>query len=157
MDVEQPAVQPPVTSVKVTHCFSVAPERVFDAWLDPDLVRQWFAPGLGEMVRVDVDPQVGGKFSFVQRRGEDDVDHVGTYLELDRPRRLAFTWSVPQDSDDTSRVVIDIAPLETGSELTLTHELHPDWADYAERTEEAWSKMLQAMDEALGSTFALPE
>jgi len=157
MDVEQPVVQPPVTSVKVTHRFEAAPERVFDAWLTPDSVRQWFGPGLGEMVRVDVDPQVGGKFSFVQKRGEDDVDHVGTYLELDRPRRLAFTWGVPQDSDDISRVVIDIAPLEDGSELTLTHELHPDWTDYAERTEEAWSKMLQAMDEALASTFALPE
>lgn len=157
MDIEQPVEQPPVTNVSVTHRFDAGPERVFDAWLDPDSVRQWFGPGLGEMVRVDVDPQVGGKFSFVQRRGEDDVDHVGTYLELDRPRRLAFTWGVPQDSDDISRVVIDIAPREEGSELTLTHELHPDWADYAERTEEAWSKMLDAMDEALGSTFALPE
>lgn len=152
MDVEQP----PVTAVTVTHRFAVPPERVFDAWLSPEAVRQWFGPGLGALVRVDVDPQVGGTFSFVQRRGDEDVDHAGTYLEVDPPRRLAFTWGVPQDSDDTSRVVIDIEPLDEGSGLTLTHELHPDWAGHAEQTEKAWSKMLQAMEEALASTFALP-
>lgn len=45
----------------------------------------------------------------------------------------------------SSRVIVDILALETGCELTLTHELHPDWADYAGRTEAAWSGMLDAL------------
>lgn len=64
----------------MTHRFNVSAERVFDAWLDPAKVKQWFGPGLGEMVRVDVEPRVGGTFSFVQRRGNDAIDHVGVYL-----------------------------------------------------------------------------
>jgi hypothetical protein len=44
-------------------------------------------------------------------------------------------------------VTVDIAPIKTGSELTLTHELHLDWADYAEQTEAAWTKMLATLSE----------
>jgi len=51
---------------------------------------------------------------------------------------------------DSSRVTINIAPLEKGCELTLIHELHPDWADYADRTGGAWTKMLDALATTLG-------
>jgi hypothetical protein len=54
------------------------------------------------------------------------------------------------ETADSSRVTIDIAPLEKGCELTLVHELHPDWADYAERTEAGWSKMLGALGAMIG-------
>jgi hypothetical protein len=47
-------------------------------------------------------------------------------------------------------VVIEIAPLETGCELTLTHEMQPKWADFAERVQSGWSKMLAALAATLG-------
>jgi uncharacterized protein YndB with AHSA1/START domain len=76
----------------VTHTFAASPEKVFDAWITGEKVREWFAPGMGEMVRVAIDARLGGAFSFVQRRGMDDVDHLGKYIEFARPDRLAFTW-----------------------------------------------------------------
>jgi uncharacterized protein YndB with AHSA1/START domain len=132
-------------TVRVTQRFSVPPERVFDAWLDPELLGRWMVgPGVRdeEIVRLAVDPRVNGRFSFVVRRDGQELDHLGQYLELDRPRRLVFTWGVDQDAGDSSRVFIDIVPLETGSELTLTHELDPAWAEYADRTEAGWAMML---------------
>lgn len=140
--------------VRVTRRFSASPERVFDAWLDPAMIgRFMFGPALREeeVVRLTLDARVGGSFSFVVRRQGEEIDHIGEYLEIDRPRRLAFTWGIAQESSpDMSRVIIDIAPQETGSELTLTHELHPDWADYADRTEAAWAKMLDMLVAVLG-------
>jgi uncharacterized protein YndB with AHSA1/START domain len=68
---------------------------VFDAFLDPDLIRSWFGPGLGEIVHIDVHAHVGGVFSISQRRGEMVIDTHGTYHTLDRPRRLAFSWATP--------------------------------------------------------------
>jgi uncharacterized protein YndB with AHSA1/START domain len=136
--------------VTVVHCFKAAPERVFDAWLSPDLVGQWmFGAKLRdeEILRIAVDGRVGGSFSFLVRRQGEEIDHVGKYLEIDRPRRLVFTWGIGEG--DSSRVVIDIVPVGTGCELTLTHELHPDWADYAARTEAGWTKMLGVLDEVL--------
>jgi len=139
--------------VRVTRRYPASPEQVFDAWLDPAMIGKWmFGPALREeeVVRISLDPRVGGSFSFVVRRQGQEIDHVGEYLEIDRPRRLAFTWGVA-DEEGSSRVIIDIVPLENGCELTLTHQLHPDWADYADRTEAAWTKML----DVLASTLAL--
>lgn len=142
-------------TVRVTHRFRAARERVFDAWLDPELIGRWMlGPGLrdDEVVRIAVDPRVGGDFSFVLRRQGQEIDHVGEYLEIDRPHRLVFTWGVRQDVPDSSRVIIDIVPLEAGAELTLTHELSPNWADFASRTEAGWTKILGAMAATLSES-----
>jgi len=34
---------------------------------------------------------------------------------------------------------------EPSYDLTLNHESHPDWADYADRTKAAWGKMLEIL------------
>jgi uncharacterized protein YndB with AHSA1/START domain len=140
--------------VVVTHRFSASSERVFDAWLDPEMIGKWmFSPTLleQEVVSISLDPRVGGSFSFVVRRQDNEIDHIGKYLEIDRPRRLVFTWWIRQDSVDSSRVMVDIVAQGTGSEITLTHELDPAWADYESRTRDSWTKMLQVLDNTLSS------
>jgi uncharacterized protein YndB with AHSA1/START domain len=138
--------------VRVSRWFDASPERVFDAWLTPGLVGKWmFGPALRdeEVLRIELDAQVGGTFSFLVRRQGELIDHVGRYLEIDRPLRLVFTWGTDHDPPDSSRVSIDIVRLENGAELTLLHQLHPEWADYAGRVEAAWTKMLDTLDETL--------
>jgi uncharacterized protein YndB with AHSA1/START domain len=84
----------------------------------------------------------------VDRRDGEDIEHVGEYLEIDRPRRLVFTFAVPKFSTENTRVTVDIVPLDTGCELTLTHEgVLPD---YAARTESGWGKILDALAATLG-------
>jgi uncharacterized protein YndB with AHSA1/START domain len=71
--------------VRVTQRFSVPPERVYDAWLEPASLGTWmFGPRLGdeEVVRFTLDARVGGTFSFVVRRQGALLDHTGTYLDL---------------------------------------------------------------------------
>jgi uncharacterized protein YndB with AHSA1/START domain len=134
--------------VTVTKCFDVAPERVFDAWLSSEMIGRWmFGPALRdeEVVRITLDPRVGGRFSFVVRRQGNEIDHIGRYLEIDRPRRLVFTWAVAPDAEDASRVTIEIVPQGAGCDLTLTHEMQPQWADFAGRVHEGWTTMLGAL------------
>jgi uncharacterized protein YndB with AHSA1/START domain len=136
--------------VVVKRRFNASAERVFDAWLDRDLIGQWmFGPKLRDetIVHLALDPRVGGRFSFAVRRGNETIDHVGEYLEIEPPRRLVFTWSIA--NADSSRVIAEIAAREPGCELTLSHELHPDWADYAERTRAGWTTMLHALESEL--------
>jgi uncharacterized protein YndB with AHSA1/START domain len=136
-------------TARVTHRFEVTAERVFDALLDVEKARRFmFATPTGQMVRAEIDPRVGGAFCFIDRRDGEDVVHTGEYLELDRPRRLVFSFVV--DGSDASQVTIDIAPLERGCELTLTHEMLAEWAAYVEQTEAGWSSILNALDETLG-------
>lgn len=129
--------------VRVTRRFDASAERVFDAWLDAEMARRFlFATSTGQMVRAEIDPRVGGTFNFTDRRDGVDVVHMGEYLEIDRPRRLVFTFHVGTDSQELSRVSIDIAPAGTGCELTLTHEMDPKWAQFKERTLAGWTMIL---------------
>src|SRR5579863_7829139 len=112
--------------LRITRHFNASSERVFDAWLNPDSACKWlFATSTGDMTRVEIDARVGGKFVIVERRDGEDVEHRGEYLEIDRPRRLVFTFAVPKYSSQQSKVSIDILWTENGCELTLTQEKFP--------------------------------
>jgi uncharacterized protein YndB with AHSA1/START domain len=135
-------------SIQVTRRFDASADRVFDAWLDPARAGKWlFATPTGQMVRVEIDARVGGAFTIV-RRDDEDVEHVGEYLEIDRPRRLVFTFRVPKFSDATTRVSVDIVALANGCELTLTHEGVP--SDWVSRTESGWGTLLDGLANTLG-------
>ena len=134
--------------VRVTRHFSASPERVFDAWLDPEKAARFlYATPEGEMVRVEIDARVGGRYSIVDRRDGQDVEHTGEYLEIDRPRRLVFTLQVPFYSEEIDRIAIEIEPADGGSELTLIHETTPAWADSAG---DGWKMIL----DGLGKVFS---
>jgi uncharacterized protein YndB with AHSA1/START domain len=130
-------------TIIITRRFDFSIERVFDAWLDPAKARKFlFATPTATMVRVDIDARVGGSFN-ITRRDDDDVEHIGTYLEIDRPRRLVFTFGVPKYSAQMTRVSIDLKPLPTGCELTLTHEgVLPEWIDSGR---EGWGMILDGL------------
>jgi uncharacterized protein YndB with AHSA1/START domain len=131
-------------TLKVTRRFKATPERVFDAWLDPAKARLFlFATPTGQMVKVEIDARVGGRFLIVDRRDGEDVAHEGEYLEIDRPRRLRFTFGVMKYSKEYSRVTIDIAPATGGCELILTHEgVLPEYAD---KTPDGWNSILDGL------------
>ncbi|MDB5099510.1 MAG: hypothetical protein JWM80_3931 [Cyanobacteria bacterium RYN_339] len=138
--------------ITVTHRFSASPERVFDAWLDPAKIANWMvAPArkmMGtedECLKIEVDARPGGKFSFVVRRAGEDLDHTGDYLEVDRPRRLAFTWGVPKYSKDFSTITLTFAPDGTGTLVTL--EAAGVAEEYRERTQQGWTAILAEVGE----------
>ena len=143
----------PIPIVRVSRRFTATPARVFDAWLEPETARKFlFATKTGTMVRVDIDARVGGHFVLVDRRDGEDIEHTGEYLEIDRPRRLVFTFGVPKYSAVFTRVTIDVAPLESGCELTLTHEgVLPEWL---ERSKEGWTMILSGLAELMASVEA---
>jgi uncharacterized protein YndB with AHSA1/START domain len=134
-------------TVRVTRRIAASAERAFDAWLDPATAGQFlFATPTGTMIKVEIDPRVGGRFNFTDRRPDmGDVEHVGEYLELDRPRRLVFTFAVPAFSDQLSTVALDFRPEGDGCEVTLTHEGVLE--EYAERTEAGWGTILGRLGE----------
>ncbi len=138
----------PGTTVKVNHGYDASPGDVYDAWLTPDHAGRFlFATPEGRMVRTEIDPKVGGKFCIVESRQGQEIEHVGTYVELERPLRLAFDFSVPRLSSETTRVTIDIEPQGTGCEVFLTHCDVP--GDSAERTQGGWEKILKGLEAVL--------
>lgn len=144
----------PPTRAVVLRQFPVSAERVFDAWLDPAMLGRWmFGPGVRDerVVRLQTDARPGGSFSFVVERGGAEFDHVGEYLEIDRPRRLVFTWGMRDQLPETSRVTVEITPTADGCSLKLVHEMAPGWEAFADKAAASWNKMLAALETALRS------
>jgi uncharacterized protein YndB with AHSA1/START domain len=135
--------------IVIKRAYAFSAERVFDAWLTPEITRRWlFTTADSEVVRCEIDARVGGRFEIVDRRdsGEfkGDIRHVGEYLEIDRPRRLVFTFGVPQFDPAMSRVEIDIVAKDTGCELTLTHHGVPQ--EWQPPTTQGWTTLLGSLE-----------
>ena len=142
-------------SVTVTRHFDVPADRVFDAWLDVEAARQWlFTMPDTQPVSAEIDPRVGGSFTFVDRRAGSDVTHRGTFLEIDRPNRLRMRFWVSDKPDAVDLLTVDIQPDGDGCTLTLLHELHPEWAAYQSFTEIAWEAMFDLLTTSLGATVS---
>jgi uncharacterized protein YndB with AHSA1/START domain len=143
---------PDAPVVRIERRLGATPERVFDAWLDPVWIgRFMFGSHLRDeqVVSLTNEPRVGGQFHYRVARQGVEVDHTGTYREIDRPRRLVFTWGVDAEQGDLSVVTIELAVDGDGCRLTLTHGLHPDWAEYTQRTQQGWTKIVGDLAEAL--------
>ena len=149
------------TIVRVSQRYSAPAERVFDAWLTPNQAARFlFRTRTGNVMQCEITPEVGSGFTVIDRRpaadGEEsvfDVVHMGKYLEIDRPRRIVFEFSVLTfGSEDPTRVTVDVAPVSPmACELTLTHDMGP--CEHARQLEQAsrrgWTNMLALLEREL--------
>ncbi len=134
-------------TVRVSRKFAHSAEAVFDAWLNPAIAGKFlFATPTGVMKTVEIDARVGGRFNIVETRDGEDAVHEGEYLEIDRPRRLVFSFG-DNIAFPTTTVTVEIVGTPGGCELTLTHEGVLE--DYAERTHGGWTMILDSLDRAL--------
>jgi uncharacterized protein YndB with AHSA1/START domain len=130
--------------LRMTRRFDAAPERVFDAWLDPRVASKWlFTSPESEKYEAQIDARIGGRYTITDRRGGKEYTGVGEYLEIDRPRRLVFTFAMPQFAPDVDRIIVEIVPDGAGCILTLTQQGLPP--DYKEATKAGWGKMFDAL------------
>ena len=138
-----------IVEIEVSRRIAAPPEKVFDAWLNAKGVGGWlFATPDGVMEKVEVDPRVGGRFQVNERRGDDLAEHFGTYVEIDRPRRLAFDFATSFEETPT-RVTVTIEPDGDGSLVTLRHE--GVWPEWEQKTRQGWTKILDGLARTLES------
>lgn len=134
----------PERALRMTRRFAAAPERVFDAWLAPETARRWlFASAADEAYHAEIDARVGGRYTITARRQGVDYTAVGEYLEIDRPRRLVFTFAMPQFAPEADWITVELAPDGDGCLLTFTQQGLPP--EYIAATEEGWALMFDAL------------
>jgi len=131
-------------ALRMSRRFDASPERLFEAWTDPDLAARWlFTSPTSERHSAELDVRVGGKWAITDRREGVDYRALGEYLEVERPRRLVFTFGMPQFSPAFNKVTVEVDADGAGSMMTLTQEDLP--ADYIPATEEGWRAMFDAL------------
>lgn len=84
--------------LRIERLFDAPPELVFDTFVDPGAQQELFAGGgpEGWILRESrIDLRVGGTWTTVIGPADGEPDRITSiFTEIERPRRLAFTYSM---------------------------------------------------------------
>ncbi|MCT4476060.1 SRPBCC domain-containing protein [Peribacillus frigoritolerans] len=148
------------TTLKMTRNFDVVPEMVFDAWLNPEMMRKWFFTLEGTNKVAQNDPQVGGTWEIIDHRDGKDYRAIGEYLEMDPPNKLVFTFKMPQFSELVDTITVELKELQKGCEMTFSQKIivphEENWTEsdiekalreYHDGSEHGWNLMFMGLKE----------
>lgn len=143
---------PAPTTLIMKHTFNASPERVYKAWTDPAIMREFMCVSDNAQVEVETDVRLAGSFRIAMHR-EDGEKFIatGTYRELVPNERIVCTWSWEEDDPALARetiLTLEFAPRGTQTELTLTHENFRD-AQQRDNHAKGWGAMLAELDRVL--------
>lgn len=76
----------------ITRLIHAPREKLFRAWTEPELLKQWFCPKPWSVSRVENDVRSGGNCLVVMKSPEgQDFPNPGVYLEIIPGRKIVFT------------------------------------------------------------------
>jgi len=116
------------------------PEVVYEAWIEPQGIREWMCPGDVLSAEAFLDVRVGGSYRIVMKAKDRDHVHTGVYQVVEPPSKLVFTWS-EEGNPAPSLVTVEIFGHGGESELVLTHERFPT-IDIMKRYEGGWGQIV---------------
>lgn len=128
-------------------------DEVWTALTDPDVTARFW--GHSQVS----DWHVGSRVEHVRVDGSGIADAAGTVVEVDRPRRLSFSFGEPGHADDPavaqSVVTFEIEPYRDIVKLTLTHARLQSAAD-REAIGHGWPSVLANLKTLLETGETLP-
>jgi uncharacterized protein YndB with AHSA1/START domain len=143
-----------IATFRTERSFSASPEEVFDAWTNPEVLRRWWmrdsswsSPGC------EVDLRVGGRYVLRMRDADGELHVVGgEYREVDRPRRLVYTWRWEGDGGPNpghvSIVTVEFHAAGDATTVVLEHSGLPS-QESRTRHGAGWGSVLQRLAEAI--------
>lgn len=145
--------------VRIQEAFDAPRERVFDAWVRPEMLERWFAPH-GCSLRIErLDARTGGGFHWcIDDPAFGECWTIGSYIEVVRPERIVFTSVIADasgqpatpasqghDPEWPAETAVRVTFDERGGQTVVTLEqsvsealakrtgAHPSWKEMLER------------------------
>ena len=121
MDRAQAVADPANGQILASVEIAATPERVFRALASAEVADWWVRPGVFSTSEWGGDVRIGGRWrSSGIARGEAYAIE-GEFVEVDPPRKLAFTWHRVGLPGAPTTVTHLLEPLDGGTRLTLRH------------------------------------
>ena len=137
------------STVQIRRRMRATAEQIFDLWTKPDLMVRWMSPFPGAVnCKASCDLRPGGAFSLVMSSAESSREVCGTYVQVDRPRKLVFTWIGPLTNNVNTLVTVELYPRGDETDLVLTHERIPTQAIREGHTR-GWGNILDHLTDAV--------
>ena len=133
--------------LQVTRVIAADPETVFDAWTQPEHIKQWSAPEGMDIPISEVDLTVGGRFHLQMRNAEGGTHNArGIYQVIDRPMRLVYSWEWDEHPDHgRSLITVEFQAVDDGTEVTMTHSGLPTEKSVTDH-EGGWTSCLNRLE-----------
>ena len=133
-------------SLTIRRRFNAAPEKVFNAWTDPEKVKRWMGPGAVEVLHADSDPRTGGHYRWVMKSpGGEEHDVSGIYREVIPNEKLVFTWTWKSTPERESLVTLTFKKDGDGTLMTLIHEQFFD-DEARDRHKQGWTGAMEKLE-----------
>jgi uncharacterized protein YndB with AHSA1/START domain/dihydrofolate reductase len=150
---ENGAASTPDEAFVLAQTLSAPPQAIFDAWTQPELMKQWMFVGpSNEIYKVQADVRVGGAFSILEWTGAEHIDHFGHFTEVSAPHRLAFSLRVPKHFPGRTLVRVQITVDPVGASVILRQSgVDP------RVVEKPWRAMFDALAKLVGDLRSAAE
>jgi len=135
-----PARAQDLTAVLVVRrTIAASPERLFDAWTDPQQLVHWWGPPPVQCIAAEIDLRVRGRYRIANRFPDGRVLWiVGAFEVISRPTLLVYSWRIESGPHPRERVRVQfLARGASKTEVVVTHERIVD-GDLRRRHRDGW-------------------
>jgi uncharacterized protein YndB with AHSA1/START domain len=120
------------TTLVIKREFQASPERIYEAWTNPEILQRWWGPEGVDIPDVTLDVREGGNWTTTMksdRFGERIVR--GKYVTLEPPTRLVFTWGWVDNGKRGHETEVEILLIKADAKTTmiLTQKVFPAVGD----------------------------
>lgn len=120
---EDVSIDPQGLVLEMTCVLEAPRELLFYAVSEPAALVKWWGPSGFTTPEVELDLEVGGRYRFGMQPPEGDLFHLaGEFIEIDPPRRLAYTfrWEEPAPDDQETVVTLTLDAVGEGTSFHLS-------------------------------------
>jgi len=119
----------PIKEVKFERTYDASLEKVWKAWTDPEMLKQWWGPNNVIIPECEVDIRVGGRIYIVMEAGEAMGPYKGTrwpmdgkYTVVEKNSKLAYTakaWTEGQEATTQIDQVTELSLVDDNGKTKL--------------------------------------
>lgn len=110
-------------TVNVRRVLPASRERVFAAWTEPTLIRQWNARSGLSVPLAEVDLTVGGRYRLHLLAPDGAMHRIsGEYRIVEHAARLVYSWIDEIKPEQESLVTVLFQDHPDGTEVILRHQ-----------------------------------
>jgi uncharacterized protein YndB with AHSA1/START domain len=147
----------PTQQLVIERTIEASPERVFDAFTDPDQLKAWWWPSGFSCPSAEVDLRVGGRYRLAMEwpgsiPAEQQLSHHmdGEYYEIERPHRLVMSGRAVNDERGelfATLIEVSLEARDGGTALTIRQSYFEPMppAEALSGAEQGWSEQLDKL------------
>ncbi len=152
----------PTKQLVIERALKASPERVFDAFTDPDQLEKWWWPNGFTCPAAEVDLRLGGTYRLAMEwpsaipAAQQFSHHMGgEYYAIERPHRLVMSGRAVNDEQGelfATLIEVTIEARDGGTALTIRQSYFEPMppAEAMGGAEQGWSEQLGKLERLLG-------